>query len=131
MEHKPEFISILKGYQRNEITEHLIYLKLAKTLKSEEKRKIVEQIAKDEKAHYEFWKNITNTEVKPNRIKVLFYSLIILIYGINRGVKLMEKGEQNAQANYTATILNVPQYQWIIDDELSHESKLISLFKSN
>jgi hypothetical protein len=55
--------------------------------------------------------------------------MIIMILGLNKGIKLMEKGEQNAQAIYSATLLNVPQSKWIIDDEASHESNLIGLLK--
>jgi rubrerythrin len=129
MEHNPQFISLMKGFQRNEITEHIIYQKLAKSLKSVEKRKIVEQIANDEKSHYEFWKNITNAEVKPNRLKVFYYFMIMNFLGLNRGIKLMEKNEQKSHSNYTAVLLNVPQSQWIVDDEASHEEKLIGLLK--
>ena len=41
----------LLDYQRNEITEHHIYHKLARIEKSPENRRILERIAEDEKSH--------------------------------------------------------------------------------
>ena len=45
----------LLDYQRNEITEHHIYHRLARIQKSKENRRILERIAEDEKRHYEQW----------------------------------------------------------------------------
>ena len=58
------------GYQRNEITEHHIYKKLAKTIKSPEDQRILEKIANDKLAHYHQWKTYTQQEVKPDRRKI-------------------------------------------------------------
>jgi rubrerythrin len=57
-------------YQRNEITEHHIYARLAATIKSAENRLILEDIAADELRHYEMWKTHTRQEVSANRFEV-------------------------------------------------------------
>ncbi len=47
----------LLGFQRNEITEHHIYSKLAEKVKSPENRKILKNIADDELRHYRKWRD--------------------------------------------------------------------------
>jgi len=56
--------------QRNEITEHHICRRLAKSLKSDQNREIMEKIADDELRHYQDWKAYTQQEVKPDRFKI-------------------------------------------------------------
>jgi rubrerythrin len=46
----------LLAFQRNEITEHRIYSRLAKTIKSPENRRVLERIAGDELRHYPQWR---------------------------------------------------------------------------
>jgi len=69
-------------FQRNEITEHHIYKRLAKTIKSPENREILEKIAEDELKHYTLWKAYMHQEVKPNRFGLWFYYLILENYNI-------------------------------------------------
>jgi vacuolar iron transporter family protein len=121
--------SIVRNFQLNEITEHAIYLNLARSQKDEANRKILEQIADEEKAHYGYWKQFTNEEVKPNRFKVFCYTIIARILGITFAIKLMEKGESKAQISYAAVLLHIPETQKIIDDEDAHEKKLIALIQ--
>jgi len=121
--------SIIKGFQRNELTEHIIYLNLAKVEKLESNKKILENIAFEEKLHYDFWKNYTNEEVKPNRLKIFYFVWLARILGITFGIKLMEKGEERAQFKYTAVLVSVPETQKLINEEDAHEHQLIELIK--
>ncbi len=113
--------------QKSEITEHHIYNRLAKRVKDKNNKAILEQIAKDEKRHYEFWKNYTDKEVKPSKIKIWFYVFISRLLGITFGIKLMENGEDNAQESYEKLALKYPDVRNIINDEHAHEEKLIEL----
>jgi vacuolar iron transporter family protein len=122
-------IQLMKAFQQNEITEHAIYLKLAKIEKVEENKKILEKIASEEKMHYEFWKKITGVEIKPKVAKAFFFYWMIRIMGITFGIKMMEKGESKAQMNYAAMLTQLPETQRIIDDESAHEHQLINLIK--
>lgn len=45
-------------FQRNEITESIVYERLASIEKDENNRKVLHQIAVEEKSHYEILKNI-------------------------------------------------------------------------
>jgi VIT1/CCC1 family predicted Fe2+/Mn2+ transporter len=127
METNTQLLSTIKEFQRNEISEYFLYLKLAKAIKSEENKKILEQIAHDEKAHADFWKRYTNVEVKPNKLRIFFYYWVARILGLTFGIKLMEKGEIGAQEKYAEVINQIPEAERIMNDEESHEQKLIAM----
>jgi VIT1/CCC1 family predicted Fe2+/Mn2+ transporter len=117
----------LLGYQRNEITEYHIYRQLAKTIRSPENRQILEQIAEDELAHYGRWKHYTEQEIKPDRFKVQIFHLIGRIFGFTFAIKLMERGEQSAQGDYSELAEHIAEAEAIAQDENAHEDALIDL----
>jgi len=49
--------------QKNEITEHFIYKKLAAIIKDEHNSKLLAQISQDELRHHGFWQKITNRNI--------------------------------------------------------------------
>ena len=87
----------LSVYQRTEITEHHIYMKLAQSTKDSENKRVMEQIAQDELRHYQYWGGYTQEDIEPNRIKVWMYYLISRVFGLTFGIKLMEMGEEDAE----------------------------------
>ncbi len=114
-------------YQKNEITEHHIYKMLARTVKSSEDRQILEKIADDELRHYQDWRTYTQKDVKPDNFMIWKYYLISRIFGFTFGIKLMERGEENAQDNYEQLRVMIHQAEAIIRDENEHENALIKL----
>jgi vacuolar iron transporter family protein len=114
-------------FQRSEITEHHIYKRIAKRIKSEENAKIIDQIADDELRHYNGWKEYTNEEVQPNWIQVWFYYFINIVFGFTFGIKLMEMGEEGAQENYAAIAKEIPEAIKYQEEEEVHEQKLIGM----
>jgi VIT1/CCC1 family predicted Fe2+/Mn2+ transporter len=117
----------LLGYQRNEITEHHIYSRLAKTIRSPENRRILEGIAADELRHYGQWKAYTRQDVEPDRWQVAKYYWISRLLGFTFGIKLMERGEQGAQENYGRLRGAIAEADAIAHDEHEHEDTLIEL----
>jgi VIT1/CCC1 family predicted Fe2+/Mn2+ transporter len=118
---------ILENFQRIELTEYHIYKRLAKSIKDPENRLIMEQIAKDELRHSEDWKKYTQRDIKPNHWEIWKYYLISRIFGFTFGIKLMERGEEKAQANYTKLIGKIPEIEnWIHEEEI-HEQKLLAM----
>ena len=122
-----ELHTLLLAYQTNEITEYHIYRRLAQSIKSPENRAILEQIAADELKHYHLWKSYTAQEVQPNRWLVWFYYLVSRIFGLTFGIKLMERGEENAQANYARLKGKIQEIDVFITDENAHEQALINM----
>ena len=125
METSQEMHNQLLVYQENEITEYHIYQKLASRIKDPENRKILRDISEDELKHYNIWKKYTETEVKPDRWKIIKYCWISKIFGFTFGVKLMERGEEDAQENYDQLKKVIPEADAVVQDENSHEDKLL------
>lgn len=113
--------------QKNEITEHFVYAKLAKSVKGEHNKKVLRDISNDELKHYNVWKEHTGKEIKPNKFKIWKYYWISRIFGLTFGIKLMEKGEEKAQVNYDKLAKALPIAKKIEKDENKHEKALIDL----
>lgn len=113
--------------QKTEITEYRVYSNIAKKVKDPNNRKIIQEIAADEKRHYDIWKGYTGKEVKPNLFLVGFYTVVSRILGITFGFKLMELGESRAQVNYAKITEDIPEAVKVVEDEHAHEDKLLNM----
>ncbi|WP_321287325.1 VIT1/CCC1 family protein [uncultured Sunxiuqinia sp.] len=134
MERKPISPEIRKQLiiaQRNEITEYNIYKRLASRIQNDHNRKVLNDIADDELQHYKIWQKYTAREVNPSRWDIFKFYWIARIFGITFGIKLMEKGEENAQINYNQIAKEVPEAAGISKDENDHEKELIKLIKED
>lgn len=117
--------TILK-FQKNEITEHAVYMDLAKITKGKNSE-VLKRIADDELRHYNEWKKITNIEVQLDSFSVLKYSLVSKIFGLTFAIKAMERGEKQAEAVYSELLDDLPEAKRILDDEVEHEKLLIGM----
>jgi VIT1/CCC1 family predicted Fe2+/Mn2+ transporter len=122
-----EVEKIILNAQRNEITEHFIYERLAQSVKDLQNKEVLKRISSDELKHYNFWNEYTHEDVKPNMLMVWKYFLISKIFGITFGIKLMEKGEEKAQATYEKISEFVSDAKAIVKDEDEHERQLMNL----
>ncbi len=123
----PQEKQTLLTYQRTEITEHHIYTRLARVVREPQNRAVLERIAADELRHSRLWARFTGQEVRPNRLKIWFYTLVGQILGITFAVKLMERGEEGAQDNYARMEGVVPDVGAIAQDEKAHEEALLAM----
>ena len=123
----PEALAIVRRMQQNELTESVIYEKIAAFAKGEENRQTLLRLAREEKAHYEIWKQYTDTEMKPEKGKILKYTLLARILGFTFAVKLMERGEGNAQAEYALLAQDIPESTAIRSQEEEHEQALLGM----
>ena len=117
----------LLTYQENEITEHHIYHKLAKAIDSPENSRVLNDIAEDELRHYHDWREYTQQDVKPDRWRIWKYYLISRVFGFTFGIKLMERGEEDAQENYQAVQHVIAEAGSIAEEENDHEETLIAM----
>ena len=122
-----EALEIILKMQQNELNESVIYKKIAKFAKGDENKKTLERLAAEERAHYEVWKSYTKKEMKPSKRKVLKYTLIARLFGFTFAVKLMERGEEVAQSKYELLANEVPESVRIREQEVEHESALLSM----
>jgi len=117
----------LLAFQKNEITEYEIYRRVARSVGSPENRRVLEEIADDELRHYGVWKVYTQQDVAPERLSIWKYYLISRILGFTFGVKLMERGEEDAQQSYEQLRALIPEAKAIIQEENHHETALLQL----
>ena len=127
MELTEDLIRKIHLFQETEITEYHIYSKLAQRIESPDNQRMLLKIAEDERQHAEFWQRYTKKPLKPNAFKVVFYTIISRILGFTFGVKLMERGEEKAQANYEEVIEAIPEAAPIFQEELEHEQELLDM----
>lgn len=120
-------LSIIKKMQQSELTESVIYEKIARFAKGEENKQTLLRLAREEKAHYEIWKKYTGIEMKPERGKVCKYTLLARVLGFTFAVKLMERGEENAQAEYDQLAREVEESAHIKQQEQEHEQALLEM----
>jgi len=118
---------VILAAERNEITEHFIYEKLARSIKDTHNQEVLRRISNDELKHYEFWRKYTQKDVKPSEFMIWKYFLISKIFGVTFGIKLMERGEEKAQATYEKISEFVPDAKAIVKDEDEHERQLMNL----
>ena len=123
----PKAREIILKMQQNELTESVIYEKIAKFAKGEENKETLLRLAREERAHYEIWKKYTGTEMKPEKAKVLRFTMIARILGFTFAVKLMEKGEGNAQEEYALLADEVAESIHIRRQEEEHEQALLAM----
>ena len=120
-------LSIIRKMQQNELTESVVYRKIANFAKGESNKDVLLRLSDEEKAHYEIWKRYTGIEMKPQKLKVFKYVLIAKFLGFTFAVKLMEKGEENAQDEYSLLANEVDESVHIREQEEEHESALLGI----
>lgn len=120
-------LRIIRKMQQGELTESVIYEKIAKFAKGDQNKATLRRIAAEERAHYEIWKKYTGIEMKPEKGKVMRFVTIARIFGFTFAVKLMEKGEENAQIQYDKLAEEVPESIKIKEDEDAHEKALLEI----
>ena len=120
-------LSIIRRMQQNELTESVIYEKIAKFAKGDENKATLLRLSREEKAHYEIWKKYSGLEMKPQKGKVLWYTFIARTLGFTFAVKLMERGESNAQEEYAILAEEVAESIHIRQQEEEHETALLGM----
>ena len=123
----PAALAIIRRMQQSELTESVIYEKISAFAKGEENRQTLHRLAQEEKAHYQIWRKYTGLDMKPQKGKILWYTLLARVLGFTFAVKLMERGEENAQAEYELLAQEVAESTAIRHQEEEHESALLGM----
>ncbi len=113
--------------QQNEITDYHIYHKLASRIRDPHNRQVLEQIGRDELGHYNLWKQYSQQDVSPKRLRIWFFYLLARTFGLNFAIKLMEQGEEMAQVTYGGLAGSLPAAAQVRSDESGHEVKLMEM----
>lgn len=121
--------ALIARMQQNELNEHHIYSKIAKRIKKKDPQNAatLQRIANEERKHYKIWSTYTNKSLKPNKLRVWWYTLLATILGFTFAVKLMEKGEAGAQDAYATLEQEIPESVKIRQEEEEHEQQLLQM----
>ena len=120
-------LNIIRKMQRNEITESVIYKKIAKFSKGQENKETLLRLSSEEEAHAKIWQSYTHEDVKANKLKVFKYTWMARLFGFTFAVKLMENGELDAQKEYASIAEEIPESVQIQDQEKEHEEALLNM----
>src|SRR5947209_15960809 len=96
----PDLVRLAAKSARDEYTHGAVYQKLSRHEKNQSFKKALEDLARGEQSHYEFWKAYTpDTAVKVNRLKVYFTLLLRLTLGLTFTMKFLERHEEIGRAS--------------------------------
>jgi len=113
--------------QQDEINEHFIYAALAKLAKNEKNKEILNKIADNELAHYNFWKEINGISLEPNKNKIKKYIYLAKFFGLSYAIRKMENVKKTADVFYDQIINDYPEAKKIKEEELIYEEELIGM----
>ena len=125
----PRTLQAVATAQRNEITEHAIYTRLAARMRKRDPHnaQVLARIAEAELGHYHFWMKHTGRETAPGRLKAAMYYWVARLFGLTFAVKRMERGEARAQVAYARIAREIPEAGRIVEDEDRHEKELLAM----
>jgi VIT1/CCC1 family predicted Fe2+/Mn2+ transporter len=126
-QHDRDNQEIFRKLQKDEITEHHIYARIAAATRNAHNRKVLEEISAQELEHYLVWKKYSGQDVPPDSARVWYYSLLARFLGITFAVKLMEGLEKRAQNVYSRIGGDLPEVRGILSSEETHEKELMGL----
>ena len=118
---------VLLKMQQDEIDGYYIYHDLAKHAKGEENKKILRQIANDEKIHYQNWYKYTGVEVRPRRLRIFILKMMARIMGFTFTLKKVESGEEISAEQYSHLVGKYPESEKIMREEERHEQELMNM----
>ncbi len=120
-------LTIIQKMQQSELTESVVYQRIAGFAKGEGNKKTLLRLAREERAHYQIWHKYTGLDMKPEKGKVFWYTLLARVLGFTFAIKLMERGEENAQATYELLAREVEESVSIRQEEEEHEQALLGM----
>lgn len=114
-------------FQRDEISGSILYRHIALRQKDENNKAALLEIAKAEHNHYEVWKKYTGRDVGPNRLKIMFGTLISRLLGDTFTIKFLEQREDFGIRDLQAIESEIPEARALISEEEEHETRLIAM----
>ncbi len=117
----------LRRAQTNEMTEYVIYSRLASAATVEEHKTILQKIASEELRHHDFFKGLTGKDFRPCKAKIFFFIFLARTLGLNFALRLLETGEDAAQDHYSGLKGISSEVDKIICDEKDHEERLLGM----
>ncbi len=127
----PELEKVAAKSARDEYTDGAVYQALSHRERNQAFKKALEDLARAERSHYEFWKKYApDTTVKVNRLKVYFTVLLRLTLGLTFTMKFLERHEDAVHQRYRQIAQTIPaadkaRFEAMMEDEEHQESYLM------
>jgi VIT1/CCC1 family predicted Fe2+/Mn2+ transporter len=125
----------IEKFAQDELKDFIIYSELKKMVKDKKTKKILEKLANQEFSHYKFWSKLsTKKQYSVSKIEVLFFKLMMLIFGLTFTLKLLENHEKDVIKRYKEYLNSVKgsekiELEKIIKEEEFHEANLINMIR--
>jgi VIT1/CCC1 family predicted Fe2+/Mn2+ transporter len=113
--------------QQVEITESVIYERLADAARDPKNAKVLRSIAGEEKRHAAIWRKAAGAEAKPARLKVFWVVLLARTFGLTFVLKRMERKEGTGSRYYDGLAAEFPQARKLGQEESRHEKALLNM----
>lgn len=113
--------------QRNEITEHAIYRRLAEQCTNDANREVLNRISEQERGHAQFWQGRTGRTVNPDAFRVFRVSLLARLLGLTFVLKQMERQEGTGAKRYARLAEAFPEAEAFAKDEQQHEREILNM----
>src|SRR6267378_1571688 len=127
----PDLVKLAAKAARDEYTDGAVYQMLSRHEKNQSFKKALEDLARGEQSHYEFWKAYTPaTPAKVNKLKVYFTLLLRLTLGLTFTMKFLERHEDTLHERYRQMVKNIPpadkaRFEAMMEEEEHQESYLM------
>lgn len=123
----PAQCAVLRSQLTNELTEAIVYDRLALRQPAGHNRDLLAKIAADERKHARQLADLLGEEGAPNRFKAFLNTSVASLFGLTFGLKLMENGEGNAGDTYRNFAGQSTLLTQIAADEDAHETALLDM----
>ena len=127
----PDLVKLAAKSARDEHTDGAVYQMLSRHEKNQSFKKALEDLARGEQSHYEFWKAYTHdTTIKTNRLKIYFTLLLRLTLGLTFTMKFLERHEDALHERYRQMMKSIPpadkaRFEAMMEEEEHQESYLM------
>ena len=124
--------SVEEAFCKDEYKDYMVYKFLAERERDPERKKLLEEMARQELEHYGFWKELAGKDCKVKVSKRYLYTLLLArrILGLTFTVKLLEMHESEVISAYKRYLPKLKgkyreELEKIIRDEEEHEKNLM------
>jgi len=131
----PDLAKVAAMSVRDEYTDYSTYLALSRRERNPSFKKALEELAQEERDHYEFWKKYApDTRVSTNRLSLFFVLVLRIILGLTFTMKFLERHEEDVISRYkqvagSILIEDRTRFDAMVNDEEHHENYLMGEVK--
>ena len=127
----PELVRLAAKSAQDEYTDGAVYRMLGRHEKNQSFRKALEDLARGEQSHYDFWKAYApQAEPRINKLKVYITLVLRVILGLTFTMKFLERHEDALHQRYREMVEKIPaadkaRFEAMMEEEEHQEDLLM------